>query len=423
MQKNNLLIIFDHPLAIRSFIQTEFLNNISHFYNVKLIYVSSKKQMPYQEPRINAMKVSYFLSFVWAIYANIYWLSIADKSLSIQNRTWFYNSKRKFRISALGIAKIYFKFVKRIPTKFVKYLSIIFLTRLDLFVRKNHINKIVYVTTGGTNCISDILSLFFSQKNIDLFTIVENWDNMSSKAVFNFPPKAIGVWGEQSIHFAKTIHNMKSEIVKPIGNARIDWLIENVSYTSSAKSIFFGGGSTNFKLEIEYLKLTISVADNYKLKVFYLPHPKTYEYAKKIQSKLKHKNLIFVGDYSNFQQENLPKLHDYIDLFRNSKLFISSFSTMNLEACLLGIPSIAIDLPTKIATKPNHISDRYDHIKQLKDLDIFYFAKSLTDFEILINQILSKQKSTHFDENFNDKLNYLISFKKSFLDQFIDLIK
>lgn len=423
MLRKNLLLIFDHPLSIRSFIQTEFLKDISHLYNVKLIYVFSKKQIRYQDFRLNTIKVSYLLSFVWAIYANIYWLSVADKSLSIQNRTWFYNNEQKFRISALGIAKIYYKCIKRIPTKFVKNLSIFFLTRLDWFVKKNNINKIVYVTSGGTNCISDIISSFFAQKRIDLFTILENWDNMSSKAVLNFPPKAIGVWGEQSIGFAKKIHNIESEVVKPIGNARIDWLIRNVSLASSAQSIFFGGGSTNFELEIEYLKVTLSVADKFRLNVFYLPHPKTYEKAQKIKSTLKYKNLIFIGDYSDYKNFTLPRLDEYIEPYRNSKLFISSLSTMNLEARLLGIPSIAIDLPTKIKLKFNYISDRYDHIKQLKDLDIFYFVKSLIHFEILINQILSNHKKTHYDEEFYKKLNNLINYKEPFLDQFIDFIK
>ena len=50
---------------------------------------------------------------------------------------------------------------------------------------------------------------------------------------------------------------------------------------------------------------------------------------------------------------NLPNLDLYIDPFENCKVFTSPLSTMNLEASLLGIPSVAIDLKTNIPVSKN----------------------------------------------------------------------
>ena len=134
---------------------------------------------------------------------------VAKNSLSIQNTTR-YRIKTASKIStAKAFGKWYYKCFRRTPI----ILTQIFLYRVLKIIGSNISKplkaKVLYVTVGGTNSISDLLVKKFS-KHTEISTIIENWDNMSSKAVFDYPPLRIGVWGDQSINFGRHIHKIDS---------------------------------------------------------------------------------------------------------------------------------------------------------------------------------------------------------------------
>ena len=427
MNKKSLLIIFDHQLAYRSYKETNILDNLEREFSTTILIIGSnfKNFTPTLYTGNKLIQLKPFESFFLASYANAYWNKVAPNSLSIQNRTQFEMKTTSKIFSAKAFGKWYYKCFRRTPIT----LTQIFLYRVLKLIRLNLSQplktKVLYVTVGGTNSISDLLVKNFSKEKVEILTIVENWDNMSSKAVFDYPPLRIGVWGDQSIKFGKVIHKIDSNKIVSLGNPRIEWLIRSFKFNQPGKNIFFGGGSVDLNEEILFLEVAVQKAKSMDLKVYYLPHPKFY---KLINSKLFHnmsKNLIIVGVDGgiNAESKSLPKLADYIPLFQEAKVFVSSLSTMNLEASLLGIPSVAIDLKTTIPVSKNLISDRHDHIKEIKNEGLFYFVQKLDTFKDLLGDLLESSAPLLIPEKQLPTLNYLVNCNGNYMEKLLKFLK
>jgi len=422
MIRQKILFLFDHPLALRSYIETGLIDELNQNYEISLFFLGSNDENSSKEIlniRINAVE-----SFILSIYSNIYWIKIAKKSLSIQNRIWY--SKLNFNklLSARRIAKLYNTFFSSLPVKLFSFFLFNLFKILDLEVKKSRPSKIIYITVGGTLTISDFLYTRY-HKDIEVITVLENWDNMSSKAVFAFPPQKIGVWGDQSINFAENIHGIERRYVKPIGNPRINWLLDNVKGCTSKTSIFFGGGSVDFDTEIEYLIATLGIAKANNLKIDYLPHPKNYLKMQEVIVKQNLTNVNFLGNFNLSNSRNkilLPKLIDYVKPFQSAKIFVSSLSTMNLEATLLDIPSVAIDLSTNLSVLPNKISDRHNHILEAKQMGIFYFVSNIAEYDKLLKNLLSASKESDAKRSSKFDLNYFVNTHQPFFNNLLELI-
>jgi hypothetical protein len=426
MNKKGLLVIFDHQLAYRSYKETNILATLEREFSANIFLLGSNFEnfTPSLDTGIKLIHLKPFESFFLAFYANAYWNKVAKNSLSIQNTTR-YRIKTESKISiAKALGKWYYKCFRRTPI----ILTQIFLYRVLNIIGSNISTplkpKVLYVTVGGTNSISDLLVKKFS-KHTEISTIIENWDNMSSKAVFDYPPLRIGVWGDQSIKFGRKIHKIDSNKMISLGNPRVEWLIKHFKFNQSGKNIFFGGGSVDLNKEVLYLEAAAQKAEFLGLKVYYLPHPKFYEL---VYSKLLHtvsENLIIIRGYGgkNAESKSLPKLTDYIPLFQEAKVFISSLSTMNLEASLLRIPSVAIDLKTTIPVSKNLISDRHDHIKDIKNEGLFHFVQDVDTFNEILGDLLESKAPLITTRKQISTLNYLINTDGNFMEKLLKFLK
>ena len=418
MNRQKILFLFDHPLALRSYIETGLIDELNQIYEISLIFLGSEDGNSSKE--IWNLKINAVESFILSIYSNIYWIKIANKSLSIQNRVWYSKLKFKKFLSARRLATLYNTFFSAMPIKLFSFLLFGLFKILDLNVKKSKPSKIIYITVGGTLTISDFLYTRY-HKDIEVITVLENWDNMSSKAVFAFPPKKIGVWGNQSVNFAENIHGIERRYVKPIGNPRINWLLDNVGNDERKTSIFFGGGSVNFDAEIDFLIATIEIAKIYGLKIDYLPHPKNYKIIQQIKNQQNLSKINFLGGVNLLDSTNqiiLPKLIDYVKPYRSAKIFVSPLSTMNLEAAILNIPSVAIDLSTKLGVLPNKISDRHEHIHEAKHKGIFHFVSTTDDYKKLLENLLGSYVQNDPEKN----LNYFVRADQAFIENLLELI-
>lgn len=427
MKTRDLLVIFDHQLSYRSYKETNILDDLEKNFTTTILIIGSKPENITSkfDSRNKLIRLKTFESFFLAFYANTYWYKVARNSLSIQNRTWYGTNKISNFFSAKNLGRVYYKCFHRTPL----LLSRIFLYRvlklIELNINVLRKTKVLYVTAGGTNSISDLLVSFLSEKDIEFSVIVENWDNMSSKAVFDYPPLRIGVWGDQSIKFGKEIHKIDLDRMIPLGNPRVEWLINNFKSDKPRKHIFFGGGSVNLNVEILFLNVAVKKAKSTNAKVYYLPHPKFYNQINSTFIGTESENLIIVGEVEGRQRDykSLPKLTEYLPLFQEAMVFVSSLSTLNLEASLLGIPSIAIDLETSIPLLKNLISERHDHIKDIRDADLFYFVKDLNTFEVLLSDLFESIDSKSITFKKSRTLNYLINNTGNYTDKLVKFLQ
>ena len=427
VKRKSLLVIFDHSLAYRSYTQTGIIEDLSKIYETSVFILGVKNSFKSQSLKVGHYNIKYnsFESFLLAFYANVYWNRKSSNSLSMQNRSWYKKREIRAIFSAEQIAFYYAKIFLTVPLSGVSFFLNRVIKQLINQLKPNSDKKVVYITVGGTNSLSDVLTKAFSKHDIEVITILENWDNMSSKAVFQNPPKKIGVWGEQSVKFGSLIHGIDPKMITPIGNPRIEWLLRNVNKSPSPRNIFFGGGSINLELEMVYLASAIKIAKSTGTIVEYLPHPKNYKHIEKLIKDVSSENLKVLGNYINeieTDPANLPNLDLYIEPFENCKVFTSPLSTMNLEASLLGIPSIALDIPTKISLPDNKISDRHDHIYDIRDTEVFYFIESVEQYEKLLESLMSNSLSPISSLAKQQTLIYLIDSNSDFTENLLNLI-
>lgn len=427
VKPKSILVIFDHSLAYRSYTQTGMIENLSKIYETSVFILGVRNSFKSQSLKVGHYNIEYnsFESFLLAFYANVYWNRKSSNSLSMQNRSWYKKREIRAIFSAEQIAFYYAKIFLTVPLSAVSFFLNRVTKQLINHLKPNSDKKVIYITVGGTNSLSDVLTKAFSKHDIEVITILENWDNMSSKAVFQNPPKKIGVWGEQSVKFGSLIHGIDPKIIIPIGNPRIEWLLRNVNKSPSPRNIFFGGGSVNLELEMVYLASAIKIAKSTGSIVEYLPHPKNYNHIEKLIKDVPSENLKVLGNYTNeieTDPANLPKLDLYIDPFENCKVFTSPLSTMNLEASLLGIPSIALDIPTKMNLPDNKISDRHDHIHDIRDTEVFYFIESVEQYEKLLESLMSNSLSPISSIAKQQTLTYLIDSNYDYTENLLNLI-
>jgi hypothetical protein len=277
-----VLVIFDHILALRSYTETNRLNEIGSKKSIVALFELKQDQVKVSESlSFIHIPLSRFTKFVLSLNSRLYWLCKTSTSISLRRRIWKSNN--------FHLPKIVEKLVLR-PLIFpicTILVFLIFFTERNLYRQILEFanqggKRILYVSVGGTSSMNDFFCLVARKLKIELVVVLENWDNMSSKAVFNFIPSRIGVWGKQAQMFALRIHGIPSEQTQLVGNPRVEWLKQNINVERAHKHILFAGGSSDFEDEIEYLSTLARLASfpPTSWEIRYLPHPKRYLAAK-----------------------------------------------------------------------------------------------------------------------------------------------
>jgi len=270
-------------------------------------------------------------------------------------------------------------------------------------------SKVLYIDVGGQLSLTPYLTRFCEKYQIDFYVQFENWDNLSSKAVFGSTLPILMTWGPQSREFALRLHGFPRDKVFIVGSPRVSFEKEHLSRLVPRDTILFAGGSLNFEREIEFLlefaKLVNTSRQHIALKLVYLPHPKRLFLVKEVFEEISEKSVEVWRLAETLRSERsewkLPALTDYKALFGECRALVSPMSTMNLEALCLGIPSIAIDeeIKDKRITKFTDnifVSDVHDHLKELKENSCVKFITDLKEVSLVVDQIISnKSLSAH----------------------------
>lgn len=387
MKKFSTIIIFDHQLALRSYHETGIIKNLDQHFEVDTLYITTKSPLPVEQLKngFRELRLRRVQTFALSVYNHIYWWKISNKALSVENRTLF-NTDRSFStLFILIITRLLAKILTTPPIRFTNFVLRSVLNDIHTACIEKEVDSIIYVTVGGSSTISDSLVAYFKKLCMPIGVVVENWDNVSSKAVLNQTPKKLGVWGKQSAKFAKEIHSIPAESIYEIGNPRIDWLLNKCGNEKNRDTIFFAGGSVSFQQELPYILAAKTFAESQRMRFAYLPHPKLYTEAYQAvkRGQIDACNLIGISEEEYASGRNLPRLSDYIYEFSRSKIVISSLSTMNLEASVLGIPSIGIDLFTSICLNGSQqrITERHDHLKEFKESNCAVVVRSIGEMK------------------------------------------
>ena len=182
--RKSCLIIFDHPLSLRSYFETGLVGELSKKLDLHFLILSdSSFAVDLQKFMPEGSKVEYLILNGWclkilALYNNSYWLKKSSKSLSLTRRVSLLRKKQKTGFWNY----LFLKFTQIVGLKvLISVVNILVHPKLILAFQKlgeAATYNTIYVSSGGSLALSDCLVSLKSKQNKSLGVIVENWDNI-----------------------------------------------------------------------------------------------------------------------------------------------------------------------------------------------------------------------------------------------------
>ena len=233
--------------------------------------------------------------------------------------------------------------------------------QVKYLISRERYDAIVFPSAAFETVIPDLV-LSSREAGIPTLSLIDNWDNLTSKTVYWFKPDHLGVWGEQAKGQAVEIHDFFPDNVHPVGTPRFDSYFELRELAEVPKIydfpyILFVGSALPFD-EIAALHLLENILEKSTgiaedLKIVYRPHP--WQQKRKVSAHFderKFKRSVLDTQireaysrgvkaettHNSFQ----PDLDYYPRLLINASIVVGPLTTMLFEAALCLKPVIAL---------------------------------------------------------------------------------
>jgi hypothetical protein len=383
LNKPKVLIFIENDFTLRSYLETPVLESLKANYSLEgvLSFDISAPNAPSDESFVwHKVGKNSLLQVLQTVVAIEYWFRNQQKSNSFririlslkESRRVFYSSRknREFPSISIYLGFLFAKTSMHIPNNL---LWIAARSYRKLLVECEP-NVVICVTSGGATSNSDILALAGKKLGFPVLTITENWDNLTSKAVFSVLPDYLGVWGSTDKVAAENLHGFVPERIFTLGSPRVSQLFQNqTDFRRTDSHILFAGGSIDVEDDLAWFNQLIEVANQQNVGLVYVPHPSNYNRL----AHLMHSQGLQISNFIPAQildlvtqkgDKRYPKLSFYDDLLSHSALVVSPYSTLLLESLLLGIPTIGLDFQDPKNFNLGWASDQFEH---LQGLDFF----------------------------------------------------
>jgi hypothetical protein len=438
MHTKKISIVIDNDFVLRSYLDSPVLGGLSKEFDVELVLIDQKLEL--DAPKHVLILKNPYLQFLQTIMSVSYWFKKRAKSNSfrirllslLHSRRYFY-SARSVRLRIPSVPVIAGFIVGRLGLAVPRLLVFTLSKTYTRHFRTTGSSLIIYVTTGGASSNSDALSLIGKELRIPTLVLVENWDNLTSKAVFNYKPDFLGVWGIQDKAASIELHGFAADRVFQIGSPRISKLIKSHSRNSTpARSILFAGGSTDFSFELEWINFAIALASRLEHTLIYVPHPANYSTLSQYEAFGIEEILSAIPDQvlqliRLKNGKSLPALDFYTPIFQSALVTISPYSTMLLESLLIGIPAIGIDFKESIKEPEGWASEAFEHFQKLETFGQYTRVTERAQLEHVVSQLVRPQPTMTVDSkpdaNFTRTKNVFYDDSFSFEEKLIAAAK
>lgn len=416
--KKKIVLVFDSLFAFRSYSESGVHLDLSSEFETSFLLVDNNSnhisEIKSTTSAITTIKLNRASQAILSFLATVYWqrksrasnsFRVRISSLLIGRRLFYSEPKRVtprlFSIKTLlGVALGNMNFR---PPKFLYQIA-------GMPLRKHLKNErpglIIYITLGGGIGLSDLLKVISDSISTKTFVLMDNWDNIYSKAVFNFAPFRLGVWNARAMEFASNVHRIPRENIIILPSSRVNHLIDQFNEELPTPSyVLFAGGSMQISFDARWLRILHQEMQsiNPYLHIKYLPHPINYRNLPEISSCLLSLDIHLAWNASAHGEKVLPPLSLYPQLFRGSLCVVSPLSTVSLEAALLGIDSIGVDFFDNFEGKTCSAFETFEHYWDLESYDNFYLVQTQNELRELLQQhrILENDKSQVKSQKYN----------------------
>ena len=298
------------------------------------------------------------------------------------------------------------------------------------FIKAINISKpdLVIIPTQGQDIGDYDMIRICAKKKIKTLSLIDNWDNLSSRVMLKPFANFFGVWGEQSKKHAIEIQKIKKSTISIIGTPRFDHYksFKKKSLFDFKYILFFEGfGLTeNINEILDKLEIIFSHSLFKEYKLIYRPHP--WRKDTNIVNIKKYRNIILDPQLKKnyldrkFDSSIQPDLSYYPQLISNAKFIISAPTTMVIESMIFKKNIIVL------GHKSNTVFDHYNHVVELNHCDKIEKVKNVKicwDLEKLFElskKFLLQKKSI---DKKNIKLDYFIyQAKNSYSKKLLKLV-
>ncbi|MCU4654161.1 hypothetical protein N8I71_15050 [Roseibacterium sp. SDUM158016] len=250
--------------------------------------------------------------------------------------------------------------------------------------------------------------------------LIDNWDNLSSKAVLMQRPDHLAVWGEQTLGHATDIQSYDAADVTILGTPRFDAYFEardtELPSPFDHPYILFLGTSLAFD-EVEALKHidAIMSADPVRwqgVKLVYRPHP--WRQSRDTIADTRLENVILdpqladrhlTGErHTGFQ----PDLSWYPRLLANAEFTLGGLTSMLIEATIFGKQFVALTYDDgKHVTNQKTVLERSEHFRGVERIHTVSFCREKSDVEPLMRAAWDGRKTIDRDRVDRER-NYIL---------------
>ena len=263
-----------------------------------------------------------------------------------------------------------------------------------------------------------------------ILVLVDNWDNLSSKSAFIINPDYLGVWGKQSVDFAKCFHEIPCGRIRIIGTPRFGVYskykknISNCAHIESPPSIdkpyiLFAGCAVGFDETgaLRSVARALQVArDKFPVGtvIVYRPHPWGGRLRYLNSLKLNPIEDVIIDPQIQTNEDVhgtkfQPSLEYYPQLLDKALLVICPLSTMVIEATIMGKQVLALVHEDSFSLlSPNRVFANYKHFNGLEELENISIVASLDNLpSMMVGAYQSRDKVP-----LSDGLEFFVSVEK-----------
>ena len=420
-----IILIISNNLFYRNYLNNYVLDDLKKYAEVKILgnkngIIDTKNLFDFKcdESKINAFIHWMIVTIVLFSNKNL------TKSFQMRVRRRFYpyiENKITVRKILKYIKKylilIFFKLITRF--KFVSNF-LIFILKKFLKINKSfaHIIDIekpnlVLIPTNGFFSFELDMEHTLHKLEKKYISLIDNWDNLSSKNILMYKANHYGVWGEQNRVIAEQVQNINRNKVTCLGTPRYEVYKKlKVNKIFNFRYILFVGSSNRYN---EYAVLKnlndIIIKNKIDIKVVYRPHPWRENFDFPDLSALIN---IVLDPQMKTQYENKknsqdfqPNIDYYNDILSSCELAIGSLTSMLIEALVKKKRYIAlIHSEPGFKYSPSEWYKGYTNFAELNSLKNLILLRDLENLEKTLLNLLD-DNTGFVDDKF---LSYFITF-------------
>jgi len=443
-------IFIEHDIIIRHFLHNNTFNELEKEYDIQYVF-------PYKDARVKVDINSLELPSVKCIpvdrvrVSKIRYLAKISTIAKVRGKPAFkflndiwkliLNKKVYLRMQVLSLPFIFPFYRKKVLT------TCGISENLNKVIEDFKPDVIIHPSVLEGLFISDLL-LLSEQKNIPFVSLMNSWDNPSTKGMVIKPPDWLVVWGEQTKRHAVDFLGVNEEKIKKIGAAQFEIYKKEptisrekfclrIGVETHMRLILYAGSSKSIN-EIDHLKVfekaiaSGSLADCH---VVFRPHPWRAAVEGEpdfFSMDFKHVSMepFMVNTYNNSRNTSKKKINlsNYMDthnVLSAVDMLVSNVSTILLEAAVHEKPILCMVSDKEL--EENDFLKAVFNALYFKDLFTKLDMPRCNDHKDLpnyCNNLLNKAKDSSFKEELLNKVNFFVEMNKqsygSQLKEFID---